>query len=171
MRVACPTALCGRHWVIPIRPYGNQSHWRMPSRVAALLQRARVRRSLHAASVTLPAAGRARRGGHLRSPLGNPGRKPSYLAARASPPALPQGGATAGARPRHGLCACPSGGALPCSGRPARAACVACRRDGSYLVDSASSHMLVSKIKPCMSKYKQIQSETANGSLYKLSFI
>ena len=27
-------------------------------------------------------------------------------------------------------------------------------RDGSYLVDPASSHMLVSKIKPCMSKYK-----------------
>ena len=27
-------------------------------------------------------------------------------------------------------------------------------QDG-YLVDSASSHMLVSKIKPCMSKYKQ----------------
>jgi hypothetical protein len=26
---------------------------------------------------------------------------------------------------------------------------------GLYLVDSASSHMLVSKIKPCMSKYKQ----------------
>jgi hypothetical protein len=26
----------------------------------------------------------------------------------------------------------------------------------SYLVDSASSHMLVSKIKPCMSKYKQL---------------
>ena len=26
--------------------------------------------------------------------------------------------------------------------------------DGSYLVDPASSHMLVSKIKPCMSKYK-----------------
>ena len=26
----------------------------------------------------------------------------------------------------------------------------------NYLVDSASSHMLVSKIKPCMSKYKQI---------------
>ena len=25
-----------------------------------------------------------------------------------------------------------------------------------YLVDPASSHMLVSKIKPCMSKYKQI---------------
>jgi hypothetical protein len=28
-------------------------------------------------------------------------------------------------------------------------------RKDSYLVDSASSHMLVSKIKPCMSKYKQ----------------
>ena len=41
----------------------------------------------------------------------------------------------------------------------------------SYLVDPASSHMLVSKIKPCMSKYKQLYSETANGSLYKLSFI
>jgi hypothetical protein len=26
----------------------------------------------------------------------------------------------------------------------------------SYLVDPASSHMLVSKIKPCMSKYEQI---------------
>ena len=35
---------------------------------------------------------------------------------------------------------------------------LALRRVGvedSYLVDSASSHMLVSKIKPCMSKYKQ----------------
>lgn len=29
-------------------------------------------------------------------------------------------------------------------------------RSDSYLVDSASSHMLVSKIKPCMSKYKQL---------------
>ncbi|MGH8466912.1 MAG: hypothetical protein ACRER5_22455 [Pseudomonas sp.] len=28
------------------------------------------------------------------------------------------------------------------------------RKYGSYLVDPASSHMLVSKIKPCMSKYK-----------------
>ena len=47
----------------------------------------------------------------------------------------------------------------------------AARRQDSYLVDSASSHMLSSKIKPCMSKYKQLYSETANGSLYKLSFI
>ena len=28
--------------------------------------------------------------------------------------------------------------------------------EDSYLVDPASSHMLVSKIKPCMSKYKQL---------------
>lgn len=44
-------------------------------------------------------------------------------------------------------------------------------RYDSYLVDSASSHMLVSKIKPCMSKYKQLYRETANGSLNQLSFI
>lgn len=37
-----------------------------------------------------------------------------------------------------------------------------------YLVDPASSHMLVSKIKPCMSKYKQLYRETANGSLNQL---
>ena len=30
------------------------------------------------------------------------------------------------------------------------------RMESSYLVDPASSHMLVSKIKPCMSKYKPI---------------
>ena len=38
----------------------------------------------------------------------------------------------------------------------------------SYLVDPASSHMLMSKIKPCMSKYKQLYCETANGSLNQL---
>ena len=38
----------------------------------------------------------------------------------------------------------------------------------SYLVDPASSHMLVSKIKPCMSKYKHLYCETANGSLNQL---
>ena len=32
--------------------------------------------------------------------------------------------------------------------------CSRVRLDDSYLVDPASSHMLVSKIKPCMSKYK-----------------
>jgi hypothetical protein len=30
-------------------------------------------------------------------------------------------------------------------------------REGCYLVDPASSHMLVSKIKPCMCKYELIQ--------------
>ena len=34
--------------------------------------------------------------------------------------------------------------------------CLLGSRKGSYLVDPASSHMLVSKIKPCMSKYKQL---------------
>lgn len=29
-------------------------------------------------------------------------------------------------------------------------------KKGCYLVDPARSHMLVSKIKPCMSKYKQV---------------
>ena len=42
---------------------------------------------------------------------------------------------------------------------------------GSYLVDPASSHMLVSKIKPCMSKYKPLHGETANGSLNQKLFI
>ena len=36
------------------------------------------------------------------------------------------------------------------------------------LVDPASSHMLVSKIKPCMSQYKLLYGETANGSLEQL---
>ena len=34
--------------------------------------------------------------------------------------------------------------------------CVGISFDNSYLVDPASSHMLVSKIKPCMSKYKHL---------------
>lgn len=40
--------------------------------------------------------------------------------------------------------------------------------EDSYLVDPASSHMLVSKIKPCMSKYNCTYCETANGSLNQL---
>ena len=66
-------------------------------------------------------------------------------------------------------CFCPRTG----SGLPADQACPLGDgyHNGSYLVDSASSHMLVSKIKPCMSKYKQSYCETANGSLNQLSFI
>ena len=41
----------------------------------------------------------------------------------------------------------------------------------SILVDPASSYMLVSKIKPCMSKYTLSYSETAKGSVYQLWFI
>ena len=54
-------------------------------------------------------------------------------------------------------CVC---GALDGSSSSMRAlglACVRCLSSvGSYLVDPASSHMLVSKIKPCMSKYKRL---------------
>lgn len=50
-------------------------------------------------------------------------------------------------------------------------ACLVASKACSYLVDPASSHMLVSKIKPCMSKYKHLYCETANGSLNQLSFI
>jgi hypothetical protein len=38
----------------------------------------------------------------------------------------------------------------------------------SNLVDPASSHMLISKSKPCMSKYKFLYNETANSSLKQL---
>ena len=48
-------------------------------------------------------------------------------------------------------------------------AVVDCRASSCNLVDPASSHMLVSKIKPCMSKYKLLYGETANGSLKQLS--
>ena len=41
-------------------------------------------------------------------------------------------------------------------------------RLNTNLVDPASSHMLVSKIKPCMSQYKLLYGETANGSLKQL---
>ena len=41
----------------------------------------------------------------------------------------------------------------------------------NYLVDPASSHMLVSKIKPCMSKYTPLYGETAKGSLNQLWFL
>ena len=74
------------------------------------------------------------------------------------------GGRPGASRPSH----------LTNSGRLVRAGPTYLRVTGcedSYLVDSASSHMLVSKIKPCMSKYKQLYGETANGSLNQLSFI
>jgi hypothetical protein len=40
-----------------------------------------------------------------------------------------------------------------------------------YLVDPASSYMLVSKIKPCMSKHTPLNGEAANGSLQQGNFI
>ena len=43
--------------------------------------------------------------------------------------------------------------------------------DGMYLVDPASSHMLVSKAKPCTCKHRPPHGEAANGSLDRLQFI
>jgi hypothetical protein len=40
-----------------------------------------------------------------------------------------------------------------------------------YLVDPASGHMLVSKIKPCMSKHEPNYGEAANGSLQQPLFL
>lgn len=54
--------------------------------------------------------------------------------------------------------------AVACAGRRRRLT-------KSYLVDPASSYMLVSKIKPCMSKYIPRHGETANGSLNRSLFI
>src|SRR5688500_3571141 len=45
------------------------------------------------------------------------------------------------------------------------------RSCAGYLVDPASSHMLVSKIKPCTSKFRPSEAETANGSIHQLWFI
>ena len=83
-------------------------------------------------------------GGQLGSPRSTAGcvRRSSYpfmLGLSASSPPRPA--------PRHG------GG--PGSGVAGAAAPSARQSHDRYLVDSASSHMLVSKIKPCMSKYKQ----------------
>ena len=44
-------------------------------------------------------------------------------------------------------------------------------RERTYLVDPASSYMLVSKIKPCKCQYKLYNGETANCSLTQLLFI
>ena len=45
------------------------------------------------------------------------------------------------------------------------------RSECGILVDPASSHMLVSKIKPCMSKFTPSYGETANGSLNQSRFL
>ena len=79
------------------------------------------------------------------------------------------GGSLALSLRQHNELSRPSGGANDAGAPPSGETCRA--PEDSYLVDSASSHMLVSKIKPCMSKYKQLYRETANGSLNQLSFI
>ena len=60
---------------------------------------------------------------------------------------------------------------LVCSRVSVKSKYTAAKLQHAYLVDPASSHMLVSKIKPCMSQYKFLYGETANGSLKQLQFI
>ena len=55
--------------------------------------------------------------------------------------------------------------------RSLEAATRVCNKLASYPIDPVGSHMLVSKIKPCMSKYTSLYDETANGSLNQLWFI
>lgn len=52
---------------------------------------------------------------------------------------------------------CPGRGMPPLLSLRLRASTVVTLLRTDYLVDPASSHMLVSKIKPCMCKYEQIQ--------------
>lgn len=49
------------------------------------------------------------------------------------------------------------GRAMPYSGQVRAIAVIGSSRRMCYLVDPASSHMLVSKIKPCMCKYELIR--------------
>ena len=54
-------------------------------------------------------------------------------------------------------CACAAHESSACLAR-----CIA------YLVDPASSHMLVLKAKPCMCQYQLLDGQAANGSLHHL---
>ena len=67
------------------------------------------------------------------------------------------------------------GGSLPSMRKPVHVSCVLRGSLSSLLnnilVDPASSHMLVSKIKPCMSKFTLSYGETANGSLNQSRFL
>ena len=77
------------------------------------------------------------------SPCGRPGETPPHppsVTTHTQPTSRSQRNPLVRLRPPEG----PGCAALRCT----------CGVKGSYLVDPASSHMLVSKIKPCMSKYK-----------------
>ena len=55
-----------------------------------------------------------------------------------------------------------------CRAEAATCGCLHFNDDINNLVDPASSHMLVSMIKPCMSQFKIQYCEAANGSLKQL---
>ena len=75
-----------------------------------------------------------------------------------------------GSAPFRALSPCPSRAARG-SAAVGQAVPADLHDDDSYLVDPASSHMLVSKIKPCMSKFTLSHGETANGSLNQSRFL
>ena len=80
---------------------------------------------------------------------------------------LMAGGRSGGCALESECRSCVRAGCVPSS----RGVCSVGVHCSGYLVDPASSHMLVSKIKPCMSKYKRLYCETANGTLNQLWFI
>ena len=93
------------------------------------------------------------------------GRRRWRLRCRLSEPSACPQGALPPLVARRGELRCPGASApggpnpavAPCSGGDASWSVACAPPTGpsrGYLVDSASSHMLVSKIKPCMSKYK-----------------
>ena len=51
------------------------------------------------------------------------------------------------------------------------AECASCCAQAENLVDPASSHMLVSKVKPCMCAYNFLYDATANSSIIQLSIL
>lgn len=71
---------------------------------------------------------------------------------------------------RQGASCCTAGTHSVCC-----CACVVCkhrsrvRERGHFLVDPASSHMLRSRAKPCMSQCTRIESGSVNGSLHQQS--
>ncbi len=117
--------------------------------------------------------------GRTRQPLarassGRPGESRVPCNRLEPPPLVPLccGGVSRGRRLYPMGQALSTRGSLTSSPRTPSAACEAqLTRNNSYLVDPASSHMLVSKTKPCMSKYTPSHGETANGSLNQLWFL
>jgi hypothetical protein len=90
----------------------------------------------------------------LRESRGDPpaGKRPSEFGSCGSPPQPPKQSGGPCLRPPSGAGGCDPSPPTPTNACPAAEGGAG---QDSYLVDPASSHMLVSKIKPCMCEYKQ----------------